>query len=65
MIDLHQLRDWAIARAQEKSTVTTAVTAIGVTVGIAVLPERAEALATLAWLIASAIAVATKEEKND
>ena len=55
------LRAWVVARAQEKSTVATVVTALGALAGVTVLPERTEAIATLAWLVSSAIAVATKE----
>ena len=61
MADLHQLRAWIVARAQEKSTVAGVVTAAATVAGWTITPEHADAVATLAGLAASAIAIATKE----
>ena len=61
MTNINELRAWVVARAQERSTVAGVVTAAATVVGWTVTPEHADAVATLAGLVASAIAVATKE----
>ena len=61
MTNINELRAWVVARAQERSTVAGIVTAAATVVGWAITPEHADAVATLAGLVASAIAIATKE----
>ena len=61
MTDIYQLRAWVVARAQERSTVAGVVTATATVAGWTITPEHADAVATLAGLAASAIAIATKE----
>ena len=52
---------WLVARLGEKSTWGGLVAAIGTVAGIAIVPEKAEAIATLGTFVASLIAVATRE----
>ena len=61
MTNINELRAWIVARAQEKSTVVGLVTAAATVASWTVTPEHADAVATLAGLVASAIAIATKE----
>lgn len=58
------LIDWALARAQEPSTVVGILCAAALLLNGEISVERANALATFVGLVASLVCVVTKERRN-
>ena len=58
---MQQFKAWLIARLQEPSGVVGAVTAVATLGGWALAPEKVAAIASIAGLVASAVAFATHE----
>ena len=57
------MKEWWLARLQERSTITALLTVAGGFLGRQIAPEYADALTLLAMTAAGGIAVATKEQR--
>lgn len=61
---MSNLRAWALARLGENSTLAGLMAAASTIGGWHLAPEYGAAIATIASLLASAIAIATKERRS-
>ncbi len=56
------IKDWVLARAQERSTWKGIVTAVATVAGVAIAPEKAELITTIGVSLASLFLIQTKEK---